>query len=118
MVTWEDVVFKAKELSEAAANKALDIADVAKLKIELAENEKAIRKTYETIGRLAYLAARAEQEDDDTMAELMTQIDELNEENASLIDQIDRYHYRKTCSACGTANEEAASYCKHCGESL
>lgn len=118
MVTWEDVVCKAKELSEAAANKALDIADVTKLKIELAENEKAIRKTYETIGRLAYIAAREGQEDADTTAELMTQIDELNAENASLVDKIDRYRNRKTCSACGTANEETAAYCKRCGEAI
>jgi transposase len=48
----------------------------------------------------------------------MTQIDELNAENASLVEKIDRYRNRKTCSACGTANEETASYCKNCGEAI
>ena len=118
MATWESVVSKAKELTESAARKATDIADLAKLKLELADNENAIKTTYEAIGRLTYQAARDGSEDNDTLAELMKQVDELTVVNAELIDKIDRNRNRKTCSACGTANEESASYCKHCGNSL
>ncbi len=118
MATWESVVSKAKELTETAARKATDIADLAKLKLDLAENENAIKTTYEAIGRLTYQAARDGQQDDDTLAELMTQIDELMAVNAELTEKIDRNRNRKTCAACGTANEENASYCKHCGQGL
>lgn len=118
MATWESVVSKAKELTETAARKATDIADLAKLKLELAENENAIKRTYEAIGRLTYTAAREGQEDSESLAELMTQIDELMAENAELTDKIDRNRNRKTCAACGTANEETSAYCKHCGQGL
>lgn len=118
MATWESVVSKAKELTESAARKATDIVDLAKLKLELADNENAIKATYEAIGRLAYQAARDGAQDSDTLTELMNQVDELTAANAELIDKIDRNRNRKTCSACGTANEETASYCKHCGNSL
>ncbi len=118
MTTWEDVVTKAKELTECAARKATDIADLAKLKLALADNENAIKATFEAIGRLTYQAAHDGQEDSDTLAELFAQVDELSATNAELIEKIDRNRNRKTCASCGTANEESASYCKHCGNSL
>ncbi len=116
MATWESVVTKAKELTESAARKATDIADLAKLKLELAENENTVKTTYEAIGRLTYQTAREGREDAETLAELMTQIDELMAAKADLIEKIDRHRNRKTCASCGTANEEDSAYCKHCGQ--
>ena len=37
MATWEDVVCKAKELADAAGRKMVDVADLTKQKLKMAE---------------------------------------------------------------------------------
>ncbi len=119
MKTWEDLVTTAKDLATAAGRKAVDIADVAKMKLKIAENEKAIEATLAAIGRLLYDARRRDGDlQEDTLEELMKQVDELNAANERLQAEVDNVRCRKTCAVCGAANPESATYCSKCGKAL
>ena len=119
MTTWEDVVCKAKELAAAAGRKATDVADVAKAKLKIAENERAIEVTMEALGRLLYDSRRNGAElAEDTVTELIAQADELTADNAQLQAQIDNSRGKKTCASCGAANADDAVYCNKCGQQL
>lgn len=119
MKTWEELVNGAKELAAAAGRKASDMADLAKMKLKLAENEKAIETTLAAIGRLLYDARRDEAPlQEDTIEELMGQVDELTAANEQLQASIDNTRSRKTCVACGAANPEGAAFCNKCGKPL
>ena len=54
MAIWEDVICKAKEWVDVASSKATDVADLAKHKIKIAENERSIRVTLEALGGILY----------------------------------------------------------------
>ena len=119
MKTWEELVNTAKELANDAGRKATDIADLAKMKLKLAENEKAIEATLAAMGRLMYEAHLDECEPDDALViELINQVGELEAANEQLRAEIDNNRGRKTCRECGTANPEGASFCNGCGKPL
>lgn len=119
MKTWEELVCKAKDLAAEAGRKVTDVADLAKQKIKIAENEKAIRATLEALGRLLYDSRRADDAlPEDTVAELVAQIDELAAANEELQAAIDNNCGKKTCVACGNANPQSAAYCNNCGKAL
>ncbi len=119
MTTWEDVVCKAKELAAAAGRKAVDITDIAKAKLKIAENERAIDSTMEAIGRLLYADRRGEHPlNEETVEELLTQVDELKKANADLQAAVDNARGKKTCVACGAMSDEDAVYCSKCGKTL
>ena len=118
MATWEDIVCKAKDLADAAGRKATDVADLAKQKIKIAENERAIRDTLEALGGILYESRKDGVEmNEDLVAELVAQIDELTAANERLQAEIDNRRGCKTC-ACGCKNPEGAVYCNACGKEL
>ncbi|MBQ1950268.1 MAG: hypothetical protein II363_01525 [Clostridia bacterium] len=119
MKTWEELVTLAKDMASAAGRKATDIADLAKLKLKLAENEKAVEATLTALGRLFYETRKGSQEpDEDMISELIAQMDELYATGEQLQAEIDVTRGRKTCADCGAANPEGAAYCNCCGKSL
>lgn len=119
MKTWEEVLFKAKEVATTAGRKAMDVADLAKTKMKVLENEKAIDNAMEALGHLFY-DSRKENADlnEELVQELISQIDELEATNADLRAQMDNACSRKTCAGCGAVNAEGAAYCNKCGEKL
>jgi len=119
MKTWEELVCKAKELAGEAGRKVTDVADLAKQKIKIAENEKAIRATLEALGRLLYDSRRGDGElQEEMVAELVAQIDELAAANEDLQAAIDNNSGKKTCVVCGNANPSGSAFCNNCGKSL
>ncbi|MBQ8684364.1 MAG: zinc ribbon domain-containing protein [Clostridia bacterium] len=119
MKTWEDVACKAKELYGAASRKVADVADLAKQKLKMAENEKAITATMEALGRLLYDSRHAATElDESIVGELVKQVDDLLAANEELQANIDNSCGKKTCPACGNVNPSDAAYCNNCGKKL
>ena len=119
MKTWEELVTLAKDMASAAGRKATDIADLAKLKLKLAENDKAVEATLTALGRLFYESRKESRElNEEMVSELLTQVEELYMTTEQLQAEIDATRGRKTCADCGAANPEGATYCNHCGKSL
>lgn len=119
MKTWEELVYEAKRLASAAGRKVTDVADLAKMKYKITENEKAIEATMEALGRLLYDSRKTETDlNGETVAELIAQVDELIADNARLQAEIDNNRGKKTCTECGAINNEDAAYCSKCGHQL
>jgi len=118
MATWEDVVCKAKELAGAAGRKVTDVAELTKQKLKIAENERAIRDVLEALGRVVYESHKEDAPpDEEIVAELIRQADDLYAANEQLQAEVDNYCGRKTCS-CGAANPQGAAFCNACGKEL
>ena len=118
MTTWEDIVCKAKELADAAGRKATDVADLTKQKLKIAENERAMRVALEALGSVLYESRKEGVElNEELIAELSAQVDELVAANEQLQADIDNRRGCKTC-ACGCKNPEGAAFCNSCGQQL
>lgn len=118
MATWEDVVCKAKELAGAAGRKVTDVAELTKQKLKIAENERSIRDVLEALGRVVYEGRKADAVlDEEIVAELVRQADDLYAANELLQAEVDNHCGRKTC-ACGASNPQGAAYCNACGKEL
>lgn len=118
MTTFEEVVCKAKEMATAAGRKAMDVADLAKMKMKILDNEKAIDSAMEALGHLLY-DSRVEgaELNEELVGELIAQIKELEAANEQLRAEMDNTRGRKTCE-CGAVNAEDAAYCSKCGKAL
>lgn len=118
MATWEDIVLKAKDLADAAGRKVCDAADLTKQKLKIADNERAIRVALEALGGMLY-DSRKEGVDlnEELVAELIAQVDELTAANDQLQAEIDNRRSYKTC-VCGCKNPENAVFCNACGKQL
>ena len=118
MTTWEEVVCKAKELADAAGRKASDVAEVAKQKMKIAEHERAIRVALEAMGGMLYESRKEGVEmNEELLAELVAQVDELTAANERLQAEIDNRRGCKTCE-CGCKNPENSAFCNACGKKL
>ncbi len=119
MKTWEEVVVKAKDLATAASRKAMDVADLAKAKMKILDNEKAINTAMEALGHLLY-DSRCENAElnEELVGELIAQIKELEAANEELRAEMDNARGKKTCSECGAVNDEGAVFCNQCGKAL
>lgn len=118
MTTWEEIVCKAKDLADAAGRKATDVADLAKQKIQIAENERAIRVVLEALGGMLYESRKDGADmNEELLAELIAQVDELTAANEQLQAEIDNRRGCKTCE-CGCKNPEGSAYCNSCGKKL
>ena len=118
MAIWEDVVCKAKELADTAGRKVTDVADLAKQKIKIAENERTIRVTLEALGGMLYESRKEGAEmNEELVSELIAQVDELTAANEQLQAEMDNKRGCKTCE-CGAKNPEGSSFCNACGKQL
>lgn len=118
MATWEDLILKAKDLADAAGRKVCDAADLTKQKLKIADNERAIRVALEALGGMLY-DSRKENADlnEELIAELIAQVDELTAANEQMQAEMDNKRGCKTCD-CGCKNPEGAAYCNACGKEL
>lgn len=118
MTTFEEVVYKAREIATAAGRKAMDVADIAKLKLKMLDNEKAMDTAMQALGHLLF-DSRVEgaELNEELVSELISQIKELEAANEDLQAQMDNTRGCKTC-ACGAVNAADAVYCNKCGKTF
>ncbi len=117
-MTLESVFNRTKEVVEAAGRKACDLTDLAKLKLDLAENEKSTQVALAALGRLVYDHRKGGAEQTDMEQDLMAHIDELLAEAETLQATIDDNRGCITCRECGKSNPKTATYCNSCGKEL
>ena len=116
MAIWDDITKKAAALSEKAVKQAKDLSEVAKLKLQIAEAEKAANDAYAQLGRL-YAATHADDCEEAFASELAAA---LNAEQTikTLKGQLHDAKGVTVCEKCGTEVAKGAAFCSTCGAEL
>ena len=118
MVTFDDVLYKAKNLAEVAEKKAGDWIDVTKLKWAVNSLQKEQAATYEGMGRLWFEAHESGKDVTDMLEECCAHIKKLDTRIAGLQDRILQYKDAMRCPACTEANPMDSTYCRKCGAKM
>ncbi len=116
MAFFEDLGKKLTSAGQAVAQKTKEVAEIAKLNLAIADNEKQINKTYQEIGKL-YVEKYADNVGED-FAELVSTIKQAEEEIASLEKQINELKGVCKCEQCGAELNEEVSFCSECGAQI
>lgn len=118
MTTMEEVICKAKDLAEAAGKKTGELVSLTKLKLELAETERAIAGVMEKIGRAIYATQKGEQMEDGVVEGYVAEADALQDKADDLAAQMDELRRTRHCCECGKNNPQEAAFCQNCGAKL
>ncbi len=118
MTTMEEVICKAKELAETAGKKTGELVNLGKLKLEAAENERAISEKLEQIGSTVYEAHKNAASAEDALTPLFEEVDALKAKAAELNEKMDELRRTRHCDACGKNNPNDATFCQNCGKAL
>ena len=102
----EDSVIVAKGWIDAAGKKGGELAEAQKIKMTIAKFRSQLTQDYQTLGRLAYDAAKNGTDTDEVYAAIVLSIDEKLEKVV------------KMCGECGHQNPPASDYCCRCGKKL
>lgn len=118
MGLFEDVVINAKNAATAVGEKANQIMDISKLRINAADLNNEISKRFEALGRVAYDSKKTGASSDELIGECVAAIDELYEQLDAVNEQLAAKRSRIPCKKCGQENPVGAAYCSKCGQKL
>ena len=118
MATFEEILNKARDLAGVATDKATELVDKTKIKMDIAQLGKKLSATYEGIGRLVYEAETAGEDITELKASAFETVKELEDEIAALQEKLYGYEGAVRCAECGNVNEGDAVFCKKCGKAL
>ena len=114
----EDVVYNAKAAVNAVGQKAGQIVDISKLRLNTADLNNEISKRFESLGRIVYDAKKTENSSADLVEECVLTIDDLYQQLDEVNEQIAKARNRVKCKSCGYENAQEAVYCNRCGAKL
>ena len=116
MAIWDDITKKAAALSEKAVKQAKDLSEVAKLKLQIAEAEKAADDAYAKLGRL-YAAAHAEDCEEAFASEMAAAVN-AEQTVKTLKGQLHDAKGVAVCEKCGAEVAKDAAFCSACGAEM
>ena len=99
MAIWDDIAKKAAALSDKAVKQARDLSEVAKLKLQIAEAEKAVEDSYTQLGRLYAAAHRSDYEEG--FASVMAAVTNAEQTVKTLHQQLQDAKGVTVCEKCG-----------------
>lgn len=109
----KDSLFSAgKEVSQ----KAKDVSEVAKLKLDIKAKEDFVNKHYQELGKAFYEAHRGDENSEH--AEEFTAIREALEEMERMKEEILKIQGATECLSCGAKMPEGATFCSKCGAKM
>ena len=115
---FEDSVIMAKEFIDATGKKGGELVEAQKIKLAIAKFHSQLSEDYQTLGRLAYDAAKNGTDIDEAHAAIVLSIDEKLEKVARLQEKLAGVKGMKVCAECGHSNPSSADYCCRCGKKL
>ena len=118
MGVFEDVVVKAKAVAEVAGKKTGEFVELSKLKVNAAEVSKDISQRLEALGKIAYDAAKTENNADELIRESIPEIDALYAKLADITDRIAALRNVVRCPKCKSVNAVDAIFCNKCGAKM
>ena len=116
MAIWDDITKKAAAFSEKAVKQAKDLSEVAKLKMQIVEAEKAANDAYAQLGRLD-AAAHAEDCEEAFASEMAAAVN-AEQTVKTLKDQLHDAKGVIVCEKCGAEVAKDAAFCSACGAEI
>ena len=116
MAIWDDIAKKAAALSDKAVKQARDLSEVAKLKLQIAEAEKAVEDSYTQLGRLYAAAHRSDYEEG--FASVMAAVTNAEHTVKTLHQQLQDAKGVTVCEKCGAEVAKDAAFCSACGAEI
>ena len=116
MAIWDDIAKKAAALSDKAVKQARDLSEVAKLKLQIAEAEKAVDDSYTQLGRLYAAAHRSDYEEG--FASVMAAVTNAEQTVKTLHQQLQDAKGVTVCEKCGAEVAKDAAFCSACGAEM
>ena len=116
MAIWDDITKKAAALSEKAVKQAKDLSEVAKLKMQIVEAEKAANDAYAQLGRL-YAAAHGSDCEEAFASEMAAAVN-AEQTIKTLKAQLHDAKGVIVCEKCGAEVAKDAAFCSTCGAEL
>ncbi len=107
-----------KNTVNTAVKKSGELVELTKLKVAIADTKNAIRSRYESLGEMAYLAAKGEENPATDAETLVAEIDELKDTLSEQEAKAAELSKKKICSLCGKAVAEDAAFCPSCGNPM
>lgn len=108
----ESLVTAGKDVSQ----KAKDVSEIAKLKLDIKSKEDYVEKQYQTLGAAYYEKHKDEEGCEE--AEQFFLIGEALEEIARMRAEVLRLQGSAECPKCGTKMPEGAAFCSSCGTKM
>ena len=105
-----------KQTADAAGEKIGLISDIARVKIEIADAQIAIKKMYEGLGKAVYF-----NESEEEISAFCAKLDAKRDELERLESRLAKLKGKKECKNCGRKNAKDAKdakYCDDCGSEL
>ena len=116
MAIWDDITKKAAAISEKAVKQAKDLSEVAKLKLQIVEAEKAADDAYAKLGRL-YAAAHADNCEEAFASEMAAAVN-AEQTIQTLHQQLRDAKGVAVCEKCGAEVAKNAAFCSACGAEM
>ena len=118
MYSLNSLLDKALSVANVAGKKTEEVVESSKLKLQEVSIDAQIADCYEQIGSLVYRSRKADVDNEEEIAKLMSQVDELLEQLSQV--QCKRAELRKVkkCPNCGAGCDVDSHFCSRCGMML
>lgn len=114
----DDLLIKAKEFASVAGNKAQEVAELTRLRLQAAQLRSDLDSNYLKMGEIIYELKKANTENQDLIDMCIAEIDAQQQELEELNEKIDTLRKEVKCPECMASNPREALYCSRCGAAL
>lgn len=116
MAFFDDLTKKVSKATQTVAQKGRDIADITKMNIAIAEEEKKIEELYKKIGKL--FVERVGGSVEGEFADMVSEIKAAEAKIEDCKQQIKDLKGIVICPKCGNELSAEAAFCNNCGEKI
>ncbi|MBS4785240.1 MAG: zinc ribbon domain-containing protein [Clostridiales bacterium] len=114
----DKMIYSAKNMANAASEKAGEVYEIGRLKLQLVSLNGDLEKAYTQLGRLEYDQKKNGNDNSLLITACVSEIDSIHEDIDSLTAEISEATGEKICPHCSESVAADAAYCPKCGARL
>ena len=118
MGKFDNLLLKAKDLAGAAGNKAQEVAELTKLKLQATQMRNEIDSNYMKLGEIIYELNKNGTQNEELVNMCIAEIEDKLRELEELDQKINEMKKVVKCPECGAENPAGSLFCSRCGASL
>lgn len=115
---FENVLDKARELTDFGIKKADSVIRLSKLKLECVRLDSEIKAKYTELGKMVYSMVKNDNADAEKIAQKVNKIEYMYKKLKKYRNTIEQEQRIITCPTCGTKNKYSDIYCSNCATRL